>query len=135
MLGVFEAARFDSEPGAVRRCRQWLAGCLRDEVDATVLQDVQLCTSELAANAIRHASSPFRVELRRDDTTLRVSVHDDDPQGPARLEVGPTSPGGRGLAIVDAIAHRWGWSADPGAGKDVWFEVVVAPVADRRGDD
>lgn len=100
-----------------------------------MLQDVQLCTSELAANAVRHASSPFRVEVRLDDTTLRVSVHDDSPQTPTRLDVAPTSPGGRGLAIVDAVAGGWGWTADPGLGKDVWFEVTLPSEASRRSED
>ena len=125
-MDVFEVARFEAEPEAVRRCRHWVVGCLRDEIDAAVLSDVQLGTSELAANAVRHASGgAFRVELRRRDGTLRVSVHDDDPEVPTRHEVGPDSPGGRGLAIVEAIARRWGWSADPAGGKEVWFEVAA----------
>jgi hypothetical protein len=33
--------------------------------------------------------------------------------------------GGRGLALVDALATRWGVDAD-GAGKSVWFEVATS---------
>ena len=92
---MFEVARFDPALEAVGSCRRWVRDCLRDLVDPSVVQDAQLCVSELAANAVRHAASSFRVELRSDDARLRVSVHDDSPVPPAR---GVTREAGCGSA-------------------------------------
>jgi anti-sigma regulatory factor (Ser/Thr protein kinase) len=100
-----------------------LAACLGDELDPDVLHDSQLCVSELAANAVRHAATPFRVEMDRDDRRVRVSVHDDHPGVPRPSGGDPTRPSGRGLFIVDAIAARWGWTSVPDGGKYVWFEL------------
>lgn len=35
---------------------------------------------------------------------------------------GGESTGGRGLALVDGLADRWGWSRE-GAGKRIWCEL------------
>lgn len=124
---MFEVARFQAEPEAVTRCRHWLVGCLAEQVDERRLQDAALCVSELAANAIRHARSPFIVELESFDGWVRVSVHDDDLDGSARSPAAGrpdvTQPTGRGLFIVDSVARQWGSFSYPDDGKDIWFEV------------
>jgi anti-sigma regulatory factor (Ser/Thr protein kinase) len=130
---MFEVARFEPTAVAVHESRRWLATCLRGEVDGAMIDDAQLCVSELAANAVRHAATPFRVELRTGPSWVRVSVHDEDPRGPESRRSTPEDPGGRGLAIVDAVATRWGWTPDPGDGKDVWFELGTHPGSSADG--
>jgi hypothetical protein len=43
------------------------------------------------------------------------------PAGPSVTGPGPLRASGRGLAIVAALASRWGHHAGPG-GRTVWFE-------------
>ena len=62
---------------------------------------------------------------------VRVEVHDGVAATDAfRAMIGaapamprPDSPGGRGLALVRALATNVGLDDDPGGGKVVWFEV------------
>jgi hypothetical protein len=39
--------------------------------------------------------------------------------------VPPTATGGRGVALVDTLALRWG-SQRAGSGKTVWFELALS---------
>lgn len=100
------------------------------EVASAPVNDVLLMTSELVANVVRHTNSEIRVTVR-DGPPVRVEVHD----GVAATEAFRTlvseaavlpevgSIGGRGLAIVRALASRVGLDDDPGGGKVVWFEI------------
>ena len=51
-------------------------------------------------------------------------MHDHGDEKPVVNHVGPASPGGRGMWIVQSIARDWG-TDDTGqaAGKTVWFEL------------
>jgi anti-sigma regulatory factor (Ser/Thr protein kinase) len=89
---------------------------------------VELITSELVSNAVRHAGTPADLLLRLGPDGVRVAVHDGDPTAPtsppASVDVG--QEGGRGLLLVQATAHRWGvltGSHD----KIVWADVRPAP--------
>ncbi|MEV7618243.1 ATP-binding protein [Streptomyces sp. NPDC089799] len=104
----------------VRSAREFTATTL-DAWDRTArLDDVLLCVSELAANALRHGVPPgrgYRVRLLAyEDGGVRVEVHDSGP-GLSRIRVGA----GRGLAIVAAVADRWG-AVPRSPGKVVWCE-------------
>jgi CheY-like chemotaxis protein/anti-sigma regulatory factor (Ser/Thr protein kinase) len=82
----------------------------------------ELCTSELATNAVIHARSPVLLVVARLANGVRVGVEDESPAGlePGSLEGHGES--GRGLAIVDALCECWG--VDPTAdGKTVWFQL------------
>ncbi len=71
--------------------------------------DVALVVSELVTNAVVHRSSdqPIDILLEVADRELRVEVQQ---PGPARQVRTPDQPevGGRGLAIVAALASTWG---------------------------
>ncbi|MFI2366905.1 ATP-binding protein [Streptomyces sp. NPDC018833] len=71
----------------------------------------QVCVSELIANVIRHvgAGTPTALRLSMSGTHLRVEVRDPDARAlPTLVAVGPDSESGRGMALVDAMADRWG---------------------------
>lgn len=89
------------------------------------LEDVAcLLVTELVSNMVRHAPSEAELVVRRHGPVLRVGVADDDPAPPVRLYPAPLATGGRGLALVDTLADRWGYEvADDATGKTVWFEL------------
>jgi anti-sigma regulatory factor (Ser/Thr protein kinase) len=90
--------------------------------------DVLLCVSELATNALLHGVPPhrcFRLDLALlADGVLRVEVHDSGP-GEIRVpDAAPESEHGRGLLLVAALADDWGVrERDPG--KIVWCECAL----------
>ncbi|MCW7946750.1 ATPase [Streptomyces hygroscopicus] len=84
--------------------------------------DVLLCVSELATNALLHGVPPgrhFRVFLRYDGVVLRLEVHDSGP-GVPRI-AGDADEGGRGLLLVAALSDKWG-VRERDLGKVVWCE-------------
>lgn len=81
-----------------------------------------LLTSELVTNAILHGMPPVELVAFPVPDGLRVEVHDTGLGPLAVREPGQDSVDGRGLHLVEALAHRWG-SLTEAAGKVVWFEV------------
>ncbi|MER6025092.1 ATP-binding protein [Streptomyces sp. NPDC001851] len=54
--------------------------------------------------------------------TVRVEVADRSSRAPVPRCAGSDATGGRGLALVDCLADRWGWSPE-GPGKSIWCEL------------
>lgn len=54
--------------------------------------------------------------------TVRLEVADTSSRAPVPRCVGGDATGGRGLALVDCLADRWGWHAE-GSGKSIWCEL------------
>lgn len=92
-----------------------------------------LLVSELATNVVLHAKTSFLVQAEQGSDTLRISVFDLSSAGPNRREQSLQAGSGRGLALMDVLATRWGTSLDvrPWA-KVVWFELPVNPAAVRE---
>ncbi|MDI6521622.1 ATP-binding protein [Streptomyces coelicoflavus] len=92
--------------------------------------DVVLCVSELATNALLHGVPPGRGFLLRlwllpCGDGVRVEVHDSGGGVPAvPLESGGSDEGGRGLLLVSELADKWGVT-EREPGKAVWFECGV----------
>lgn len=95
--------------------------------------DVLLCVSELATNALLHGVPPgrgFLLLLRKDfSDVLRVELHDSGGGLPHVAEqVGrgadQQEESGRGLLLVEALADKWDVAhRDPG--KIVWCEFAA----------
>jgi MEDS: MEthanogen/methylotroph, DcmR Sensory domain len=101
---------------AVATLNAWGAGDLAS--------DVALVVTELAANAIVHARSAFTVILAVHDGVLRISVRDAGPLDGAGLRAGLRAAPLHGLAVVDAMASRWGVESLGNAGKTVWVDLL-----------
>ena len=101
----------------------------RWQVPAQVSDEATLLTSELIANAIRHAPPPLCLEVTVDTTKIRIDVHDSHPVAPALTRPDFNSSGGRGVWLVDTIASRWGYRPEP-PGKVVWFEMDLPTMSD-----
>src|ERR671926_1016500 len=83
------------------------------EVDAATKSDLELLTSELVTNAVRHgASDPHEsilLSAQRTDGGVRVEVCDEGGGFPERAQPGDLlEPGGNGLFLVDQLSSRWG---------------------------
>jgi len=97
--------------------------------------DVVLCATELATNAIRHTASGhggvFAVEVGWAGRTVHLAVADDGaPTGPFRQQTDPESleEAGRGLDVVARLSNRYGAEGDY-RGRLVWAEFRSAAAA------
>ena len=108
---------------------------------ADVVDDAALVMSELVGNAVRHGAplsgGGVRVTWEIGDRDLHLEVHDGGCGPTGRVSSVPSSyEGGRGLAIVEMLAERWGTtpSYDGGSGvyADLPLGVAVASNAARR---
>jgi anti-sigma regulatory factor (Ser/Thr protein kinase) len=91
--------------------------------------DLTVMVSELVTNAVIHGRPEVLLHLFLTSGLVRVEVYDGgDPFPVARAESVPIDrTSGRGLAIVDSMATRWGVGAAAHVpGKSVWFELTVA---------
>jgi anti-sigma regulatory factor (Ser/Thr protein kinase) len=117
------SARFPAEGDAPRRARHLVADALEHwGKTSPLLNDAQLVVTELAANAVVHARSPFSVELWRRRDGVRLAVRDASRASPILRDLDPLAISGRGLRIVAALAAAWGVQPD-GDGKTVWAEL------------
>ena len=90
-----------------------------------VVSDVELLTSEVVSNAVRHANlDPSQEIVLRivSDGYVRVEVADPGPPFEAQRRRRGSGSSGWGLFLVDALATSWGVEPE-GRGKKVWFEL------------
>jgi anti-sigma regulatory factor (Ser/Thr protein kinase) len=98
------------------------------EVDEPLAETLILLVSELVTNAVVHTGCPAVLRLSlpgteaAEEATLRLEVSDRSDRAPVPRCVDGEATGGRGLALVDGLADRWGWSSE-GAGKRIWCEL------------
>ena len=126
---------FPARPESVAAARRCLAAFM---AGSPASSDSLVCLSELATNAISHSRSArsggrFTVTARRTPAGWHVAVH--DAGGPWQPGQDRDGTGHRGLAIVAALAARWGIEprSEPGSeagsepGRTVWFEIGDVP--------
>ncbi|MFF4931047.1 ATP-binding protein [Streptomyces griseofuscus] len=102
----------DPTPESVPRARRWFRKLIAPYNPACSVDDCTLMISELVTNAILYGRSEgewrVRLEWFRDDTSLRVEVH--NPGFPASVRLrrpDAEDAHGRGLLLVDSIAESW----------------------------
>jgi serine phosphatase RsbU (regulator of sigma subunit)/anti-sigma regulatory factor (Ser/Thr protein kinase) len=115
-------AQFPGDAGAPSAARRFVRAALAEARLDELADDTLLLASELCENAVLHAGTGFEVELVADGGELTVTVTD---HGPAPMELRRTTPGGRGLTLVDTVAQAWG-SRHDGRGHRVWFTLGKA---------
>ena len=85
-----------------------------------------LAISELVTNAVLHAEAELILKIAASAEGVQVELADGSPEPPVLRIAAPDEVGGRGLAIVDAVADDWGVRPDPdGGGKVVWFRLLA----------
>ena len=112
-----------SLPQSIARIRRYAVDtCLARGHEADC-DTVALLVSEVATNALIHGSGEVRIRVLADGPVVRVEVTDGSPAVPVQREASQDAEGGRGIALVDALATDWGTLPDD-PGKTVWFEVA-----------
>jgi anti-sigma regulatory factor (Ser/Thr protein kinase) len=102
-----------------------------------LIETAHVCVSELVANVITHIGpgTPTTVTLSRSGTDLRIEVRDPEERVlPVQRNAAPEAESGRGLALVDALTHRWGVTMTD-KGKTTWCELGTGfgDSADHQG--
>ena len=127
-LGVVEPIEPQALPhtlAAPGLARRYLAG--RAAAWPAELQElVVLLASELVTNAVLHGRAPVELRLSHDGDHIKIEVSDGDPDPlpPSAVRPPDGQHSGRGLLIVDSLAHQWGYRPRrTPPGKIVWFEL------------
>ncbi|MCX4734901.1 ATP-binding protein [Streptomyces sp. NBC_01363] len=123
---------FPCDPRSPRIARTTLRAILGAHELAELSYRAELLTSELTTNSVRHTKGPAAVRLQWRHPVLRISVWDMSPDLPKPYAppIAPHAEAGRGMAILELVADRWGGCAigegalGPG-GKTVWFEFAL----------
>lgn len=106
----------------VKTARDWTRSHLTalgwERTAPDLVDSIVLAVSELVTNAHIHAHTTAQLILTRDEECLHVTVHDASAQLPEQRHAGNEAPGGRGLFLVDALAHDVATRRCP-HGKDV----------------
>lgn len=118
---------FVAEPEEVAALRRLMRIHLRLWGLPEVVEDANLCVTELVSNVLAHvgAGTPTRLAFSMNGPHLRIEIQDPDTQAlPVLLQGGVDSEGGRGMALVDATAVRWGVDLR-GDCKVTWCELAA----------
>ncbi|TDC41931.1 SpoIIE family protein phosphatase [Micromonospora sp. KC213] len=85
-------------------------------------EDAGLILGEVIANAVQHTAGDVEVRITMGQR-LRIDVHDSSNRRPVKRSIDSSSDTGRGMHIIERLAHAWGSAPLPGTGKTVWFEL------------
>ncbi len=110
-------------PSAARAGRQHVAEQITALGAAALADDAALVAGELVANALQHGEPPIWVAATGGADRIRIAVSDGSPRPPVRPLASTGNMTGRGIALVEAVAARWGVDRDPAGGKVVWAEL------------
>jgi PAS domain S-box-containing protein len=111
------------EPVAAPQARALATEQLRIWGLEELIDVTELLVSELVANAVRHARGPVRLRLLF-SRALVCEVADGSATTPRVRNASETDEGGRGLALVTLLAHRWG-TRYTAHGKTIWTEQLL----------
>ncbi|MET9820960.1 MULTISPECIES: ATP-binding protein [Streptomyces] len=121
------------DPSEVGRARRWARSRLAGSgirADEPLAETLVLLVSELVTNAVVHTGRsavlrlvlPGAASADAKEATVRLEVDDASDRAPVPRCLDGEATGGRGLALVDGLADRWGWSRE-GTGKRIWCEL------------
>jgi hypothetical protein len=110
--------------GAARQARNVATdACLRWDLP-NLVAPASLIVSELVSNGVDHAHTMMTLRLSLRRRYLNIAVRDGSAAEPTPPgDVPAEAPGGRGLFLVNATAHTWGWLPADG-GKVVWASLL-----------
>lgn len=112
--------------GAARQARNVATdACLRWDLPDLVAP-ASLLASELVSNVVDHAHTMMTLRIALRPRYLHIAVRDGSGDAPQLRATAPAeASNGRGLMLVEATAHAWGWLPCEG-GKVVWASLRTA---------
>jgi anti-anti-sigma regulatory factor/anti-sigma regulatory factor (Ser/Thr protein kinase) len=94
--------------------------------DGTLVDPAVLLAGELVTNAVVHARTEVRLRVELRGELLHLAVRDGSPRLLRLVTVpDPEAEGGRGLWLVEQLAHAWGVNRHPDGGKVVWCTLTL----------
>ncbi len=115
--------QFVAELRAPAAARRFVVAALRlDGHETGLVEDAAPVMTELAANALMHARSAFRVAVTSEPGVVCISVYDASSVLPVPRDRELMAQSGRGLGLVAALSRRWGVDLTRD-GKVVWAEL------------
>ncbi|QDQ11885.1 ATP-binding protein [Streptomyces spectabilis] len=121
-MSLSRQQRFPRSSASVGGARAFVVRALMEWGLSERGDDIRLCVSELATNALLHGVPPgreFAVRLTLDGGSLRIEVRDSGGGSPEARQPDPCAPTGRGLYLVRALADDFGVT-EHRVGKTVW---------------
>ncbi len=122
LQGTTGAFVVPSVPRSVAAVRRYAVQCARELGRDEHAEVLALLVSEVATNAVVHGTGEVQVRVLLAGDRLRVEVADESTRLPTPRTADLEAEGGRGLALVAALAQDWGVQSTAG-GKTVWFEL------------
>ncbi|MFI1728545.1 ATP-binding protein [Streptomyces acidicola] len=102
-------------------CRDFVRSTLETLGLGDLADTAALCTSELVTNVHQRVRGEVHLRTTIEEKGVRVAVYDRSPVRPcSQGRVDGDAEGGRGLVLVEALAHGFGVTKVPD-GKGVWF--------------
>jgi len=106
------------------RARAFVRDALRRWGCDHLVELTVLMANEVVTNAILHARTEVALRVRLAPGFVRIEVIDGSHAEPVRRATPEDATGGRGVALLDSMAARWGVDHLP-EGKRVWFDMAV----------
>ncbi|MGW7363261.1 ATP-binding protein [Streptomyces sp. NPDC054841] len=127
-MSLSRQRRFPRSARSVGAARSFVIDVLTQREITDRHDDVRLCVSELATNALLHGvprGREFCVALAVDGPVLRIDVRDSGDGRPVVQAPEIDAGSGRGLRLVAELADDFGVT-DHVVGKSVWLDFEVA---------
>lgn len=122
-MSLSQQRRFPRRRTSVGASRDFVTGILIEWQLGSLIDDIRLCVSELATNALLHGAPPgreFSVGLHRTEELVRLEVRDSGPGRPTVQCPDDDACSGRGLRLVSELADDFGVDEHV-VGKTVWL--------------
>jgi anti-sigma regulatory factor (Ser/Thr protein kinase) len=129
-LRRMSALEFAPLPTAVPCARLHAIHVLHEWGLRALAEDVALIVSELITNAIDASvvlpeRPPITLRLLADEKSLLIEAWDQSPLDLEPRQADADDECGRGLTVVAALSHRWGWERTGHQRKVVWAELAL----------
>ena len=110
------------DAASVRIARRFIAERLAAMDLVDMVETAVLLTSELVTNSVLHARTEMSLSVERlDDEHVRICVRDGSNFAPRRRRHAHDATTGRGIELLDKLAHSWEIGVDEGGGKTIRF--------------
>ncbi|WEH33867.1 ATP-binding protein [Streptomyces sp. AM 4-1-1] len=130
-MSLSQQRRFPRRRTSVGASREFVVSTLAEWGFNDLIDDIELCVSELATNALIHGVPPgreFSVHLNATADRVRLEVRDSGPGRPVVGSPDRQACSGRGLFLVNELADEFGVTEHV-VGKTVWLDLRVAQTA------